>query len=199
MQTLRQPLSILNLAGKNGSATSMEMIQRQPELLQKEPSARRPAFPKRLFEGGKFVDPEKEAQLLLPEQAETRSQVLDAVHVQPLSMQKGRESVFSSLYDYIAGWLAQMKKRFAGNRRARARLTRAGERALEQLRYLSALCDATSCRGNEEVLAAESAFGEAYYEIMTLSANLEKMSQAEEEHHVRRYCRHMAKVMQAAD
>ena len=193
------PFRILNLAGKNVPATSMEMIQRQPELLQKEPSARRPAFPKRLFEGGKFIDPEKEAQLLLPEQVAASSQVLDAVHVQPFSMQKGKESVLASLYDYLVGWLAHMKKRFAKNRRARARLTRAGERALEQLRYLSALCEATSCRGNEEVLLAESAFGEAYYEIMTLSANLEKMSQAEEGHHVRRYCRQMAKVIQAAD
>jgi hypothetical protein len=91
-----------------------------------------------------------------------------------------------------------VKRRLKG-RRARAKLTREGQEALEQLRYLAALCDATSCRTPEEILEAEAAFGEAYYEIMSLSANLQKMSEREQSHHLRRYSRHMSKLLSVAD
>lgn len=175
----------------------MEMIQGQPKLLEREPEQRKPSFPHHLFEEAKFVDPHREAQLLLPEQAITSALATFEIAQATTGRKRSQSSIFSSIYQYLAGWFATMHLKMGGRRRAKARLTRQGELALEQLRYLSQLCDATAQRSPEEVLVAESAFGEAYYEIMNLSANLQKMAQSEEDHHVRRYSKHMSRVLQA--
>ena len=111
----------------------------------------------------------------------------------------GSKHYFAALYEQVLAWISQVKRKFAKNARARARLTRQGERTLEQLRYLAQLCDATECRTPEEVLAAESAFGEAYFEIMRLSTELERMSKGEDGHHIKRYERHMASLLRALD
>ncbi|MEM4633866.1 MAG: hypothetical protein QW275_01805 [Candidatus Anstonellaceae archaeon] len=175
----------------------METFKEQPGLLEREPIQRKPQFPRKLFEE-KFVDPKKEAQLLLPEQeiasAFSTAEIAVSSHA---PKHERKETVFSNLYYYLLSLLSLLKRSLKRRRRARARLTPKGEMALEQLKYLALLCDATSHRSPEEVLMAESAFGEAYYEIMSLSSNLCKMSQKEEEHHIRRYCRHMSRILRA--
>ena len=108
-----------------------------------------------------------------------------------------RADVFKSAYALLSSWFATIKSRFGRRGRARARLTKEGQRALDQLRYLSLVCDAMDHRSPEEILSAEAAFGEAYYEILNLSANLEKMAEKEGEHHVQRYSRHMASLLQS--
>ena len=189
----------------------MEVPQRQlTEQQQVTPSpTRRPRFPSSLLEKeeSKFVDPAAEAAVILPQMAMSSAPIA----LQLEKMQGGAEelrgnlrkknAIASSVYallDIIAALFAKVKKRLKG-RRARTRLTKDGALALEQLRYLAALCDATSCRTPEEMLEAESAFGEAYYEIMNLSANLEKMSEREQSHHLRRYAKHMGRLLSVAD
>ena len=168
-----------------------------------EPSeVKRPRFPKDLLDKEGFVDPRVEASILAPQHSVAASQIVleaAALSGQMNGRKQQRESFFSSISEYLAAFLGWVKTKFRGNRRARARLTRQGEMALSQLQYLSALCDATSHRSPEEVLAAEAAFGEAYYEIMSLSANLEKMAEKEASHHLHRYSRHMAAVLRAVD
>lgn len=169
-----------------------------------EPSeVKKPRFPKDLLDREGFVDPKVEASILAPQQAVASAQIVleaEALSREMNGKKSPRESTFFiSLKSYLASFLAWVQKRFKGSRRARARLTKQGEAALEQLKYLSALCDATSHRSPEEVLAAESAFGEAYYEIMNLSANLEKMAEKEASYHLHRYSRHMASVLAAVD
>lgn len=169
-----------------------------------EPSSvKKPRFPKDLLDKeSAFVDPKVEASILLPQQSVASAQIVleaEALSRQINGKRQSRESFFVSIYAYLASFLNWMQRKFKGSRRARARLTRQGESALEQLKYLSALCDATSHRSPEEVLAAEAAFGEAYYEIMSLSANLEKMAEKEASHHLHRYSKHMASVLSAVD
>lgn len=179
----------------------MEVIQKAPELVQPV-SLRRPSFPKKLFDDeGKFVDPAREATLLVPERtvASSLATFEIAQATATARTQKERTRIFHSFVEYLFSLFASLQKRLGRNRRSRARMTAMGYQTLEQLRYLSLLCDATSARTPEEVLEAESAFGEAYYEIMQLSSNLEKMAQREEPHHVRRYAGHMGKVLRAAD
>lgn len=190
----------------------MANIQRQAEPLQQElipsPSPiRRPRFPKQLLlEKEKFVDPSSEAAIILPQQQVASAPiVLELEKLMPAQRMaenaQKKNALVSSIYallDILASLFAKVKRRLKG-RRARARLTREGQEALEQLRYLAALCDATSCRTPEEILEAEAAFGTAYYEIMNLSANLQKMSEREQSHHMRRYASHMGKLLSVAD
>jgi hypothetical protein len=180
----------------------MESMMRQPELVQ-PPSVRRPAFPKKLLdESDKFIDPFREASLILPQQAlSVSSALLLEVQTAPdFRQQETRKaSMVFTLIEQLSAWLSWVKKKFRGSRRQRARLTAKGELALEQLRYLSLLCDATECRTPDEALAAESAFGEAYFEIKSLSSNLVRMSQKEEENHFRHYSRHMSSILRALD
>jgi hypothetical protein len=205
----------------------MQSVQRQQELVSSPPvrrlktsaafanepllksdfsepsSVKKPRFPKDLLDRESFVDPHVEASILAPQQSVASAQIVleaEALSKEMNGKKQPRESsFFVSLHSYLASFLAWVQKRFRGSRRARARLTKQGEVALEQLKYLSALCDATTHRTPEEVLAAESAFGEAYYEIMNLSANLEKMAEKEASHHLHRYSRHMASVLAAVD
>lgn len=181
----------------------MASIQGLFEPLQQEVSPsplRRPRFPKQLLlEKEKFVDPASEAAIILPQQQVASAPIVLELEkqVELRSITQKRNAVASSIYmllDFFAVFFAKLKKRLKG-RRARAKLTREGQSALDQLRYLAALCDATSCRTPEEILEAEAAFGEAYYEIMNLSANLEKMSEREQSHHLRRYSKHMGKLL----
>ncbi len=181
-----------------------EMIVRglsEPKQASRQSIARRLKLSPKLLEDERFIDPAREAELLLPQlqvsqqllieaQAEKAGQAADKVR---------RQSLLSTIYDQVASWLAWVKLKFRGNRRARQRLTREGKRALEQLRYLSLLCDATEARTPDEVLSSESAFGTAYYEIMNLSANLLRMSQQEQEHHIRHYQRHLSAILRATD
>ena len=171
------------------------------QLRQEKRAIRRPKFPSALLERekDKFIDPAAEAAVLLPEKTSVMAPISLALEV-PLQTENtrvDRQNPVSALYELLASWWAAIKKRFARRIRGRARLTRQGKQALEQLRYISLLCDATEARTPEEILEAEGAFGEAYFEIMTLSSNLERMAQKEEEHHVRRYGRHMAALLQA--
>lgn len=189
----------------------MESFQRQPELVAKPKLERKPRFPQQdiLHSGRKediFIDPAAEAALILPHSGFSSSHAVIDAQV-ALSMfdarraqeKSGSRVFFSSLYEHVLAWLSQVKKRFAKNSRMKARMTRHGERTLEQLRYLSQLCDATECRTPEEVLAAESAFGAAYFEIMRLSSELERMSAKEDGHHLKRYERHMSSLLRALD
>ena len=183
----------------------MEVPQRQLEQpRQQEPSiVRRPRFPKSLLVKDKFVDPYAEAAIILPQQNVASSPIV--LELEKLSSQgqevrasvQKKNAVATSIYvllDFFAAFFAKLKKRLRG-KRARARITRQGQTALDQLRYLAALCDATTLRTPDEVLAAEAAFGEAYYDIMNLSANLEKMSEREQSHHLRKYSGHMSKLL----
>ena len=180
----------------------MEIVQGQPRQLREPSPVRRPSFPKSLLEERKFIDPELEVQrkLIVSEQT-TSSPAISLEMAQSPRMRRAekRESLFTSMYEYLFAVISQLQRKFGKSRRARARLTKLGSATLEQLRYLSLLCDASEYRTPEEVLAAESAFGEAYYEVMTLSGNLEKMTEKESEHHLRNYMRQMSKVLNAAD
>ena len=188
----------------------MEVPQRQLEqpITEAKPSARRPRFSASLLEKetSKFIDPAAEAAIVLPQREVASSPI--AIELEKLSPQQEvraavqKQSALSSsiyvLLDFLAAIFAKVKKRLKG-RKARQKLTKDGKQALEQLRYLAALCDATSCRTPDEILEAESAFGEAYYEIMNLSANLERMSEKEQSHHLRRYAKHMSRLLSVAD
>ncbi|MCX6772130.1 MAG: hypothetical protein NTX79_08860 [Candidatus Micrarchaeota archaeon] len=187
----------------------MEMIsspqramQQQLEL-EREPSAvRKPKFPRTpLDREDAFIDPLREAKLLLPEQTVASTNVMfesaiAAMRAQPSAR---RENIFTSIYEYLLAIFTTARKRLRGSARQKARLTAQGEEALAQLRYLAMLCDATDCRTPDEVLAAEGAFGEAYHEILSLSSNLLKMSEKEQEHHLNHYKRHFSSFLRSTD
>ena len=180
----------------------METVLRQPSQLEQPSPVRRPKFPKSLMEDRKFVDPFQEAQRTLLVSEQTTISPIISLEISQATAQKRAmksESFFSTIYAYLSMAIAHLKRKFGKNRRARARLTKLGGEVLTQLQYLSLLCEATSCGTPDEALAAQSAFGEAYYEIMTLSANLEKMTEREGEHHLRNYSRQMTKILNAAD
>ena len=162
-------------------------------------------FKRSLLEKESFVDPAAEMRLLVPEKTVVGSLSSQLVFEQVLEGPKfaenrkasrKSEAFIYSVYEHLLALFDMVKKKLKG-RRAKQALTRKGGETLEQLRYLALLCDATECRTPEEALAADSAFGEAYYEIKTLSSNLEKMREEEQEHHVERYSRHMAKLLSA--
>ena len=161
----------------------------------------RPRFPQSLLENeeSRFVDPRKEATLMLPENSVSFIPIQIALEAQSMQTEQTivRKDVFQSLYRMLTGWFAALKTRMSKRARRRARLTKGGQRALDQLRYLSLLCDASEHRSPEEILSAEAAFGEAYYEILNLSSNLERMAQKEDDHHVQRYSRHMASLLRS--
>jgi len=220
----------LNLPSKYLNATSMEMIssparaiqqqleeQREPKQASSgrkraawregfgpEPAdvERRPHFPRAPLEReDAFIDPMREAQLLLPEQTVASTNImfdtaLAVVRRQPSSRDG---NVFTSIYEYLLAIFASAKKRLRGSARQKARMTARGEEALEQLRYLAMLCDASECRTPEEVLAAEGAFGEAYHEILSLSSNLARMSEQEQSHHVHHYKKNFSSILRSTD
>ena len=163
---------------------------------------RRPHFPRAPLEReDAFIDPLREAQLLLPEQTVASTNImfdtaLAVVRKQPSSREG---SIFTSLYEYLLAMFASAKKRLRGSARQKARMTARGEEALEQLRYLALLCDASECRTPEEVLMAEGAFGEAYHEILSLSSNLARMSEQEQSHHVHHYKKHFSSILRSTD
>lgn len=172
---------------------------RQLEL-EREPQ-KKPRFPQQLLEKeeSRFIDPKAEAAVMLPELSVSLAPAqlaLDTMRV-PKRKERNSEGVFASVYDYLLSLFNSIKKSFTKKSRQRARLTMQGERALEQLRYLALLCDATEERSPEEILSAEAAFGAAYYEILNLSANLERMAQPEQEHHTARYSRHMSALLKS--
>jgi len=178
-------------------------LRRQPELERQQLAIRKQRLSPKLLDDSRFIDPAAEAALVLPQQALAQplfspSQAAPSIFSQPQApLQK--PSLLAALYSQLAAFLSWLKTAFKKSRRERARLTKAGKAALEQLRYLSLLCEATEVRTPEEALAAESAFGEAYYEIMQLSANLMRMSEREQEHHHRRYAKHIASILRALD
>lgn len=179
----------------------MQEIIREPKLASRQSIARRPKFAPKLLDDERFIDPAREAQLLLPQQQVSQQLIMEAqaAKASKFSAKVRQQSLLYAIYEQVASWLSSLKLKFRGNRRARQRLTREGERALEQLRYLSLLCDATEARTPDEVLSSESAFGTAYYEIMSLSANLLRMSQKEQAHHIKHYQRHMSAILRATD
>ncbi|MFA6907534.1 MAG: hypothetical protein WC263_01785 [Candidatus Micrarchaeia archaeon] len=177
-------------------------VQQQIEL-EREPSAvHKPKFPRTpLDREDAYIDPLREAQLLVPEQTVASTNVmfdtaLAMVRKQPPAQ---REGIFTSIYEYLLAMFANAKKRLRGNARQKARLTAQGEEALSQLRYLAMLCDASECRTPDEVLAAEGAFGEAYHEILNLSSNLMKMSEKEQPHHLNHYKKHFSSILRSTD
>jgi hypothetical protein len=169
---------------------------------------RRPTnkFKRDLLEKESFVDPAAEMRLLVPEKTVVANLSTQLIFEQSIIEEqkfaadrkapRKTGAFFYSVYEYLMALFSKVKRRLR-QRRAKAALTRKGEETLEQLRYLAMLCDATECRTPEEMLAAESAFGEAYYEIKTLSLNLERMREEEQAHHIERYSRHMAKLLSA--
>ncbi|MCX8197189.1 MAG: hypothetical protein N3G80_02645 [Candidatus Micrarchaeota archaeon] len=154
------------------------------QLMQPEPIEKRPQFPAvKRKEFGKllderFIDPKVEAAILPQEIGHAPIVVVQQ------QAAAAKKPLIQYLYEYISLIISTVKRRLS---RRRQRLTRRGAEALEQLKYLADLCEATSVREAEEVMAIESAFGQAYYEIMRLSEELAKMSQEEQEHHLRRY------------
>ena len=169
-----------------------------PEGMARKPFARG-RLSRKLLDDSRFIDPIREAELLLPQQQAASQLLIESRVTANMAAKSQKQSFLSALYDQLTAWLSFVKKKFRGSRRQRARLTSEGERALSQLRYLSLLCDASEARTPDEVLAAESAFGEAYYEIMGLSSNLIRMSQKEQDHHLKRYQRHMSAILRATD
>ncbi|MCX8195117.1 MAG: hypothetical protein N3G22_03375 [Candidatus Micrarchaeota archaeon] len=178
----------------------MEIAQKIPAQIQ-APPARRQRFSPKLLEDERFIDPAKEAAVILPKQEmlSTISVELQSPALQVEKRQLAQPSLFAILYEQILSWLNWLRAKFKGSKKERARLTRAGKRALEQLRYLALLCEATEIRTPDEALAADSAFGEAYYEIMRLSANLTSMKEQEREHHHEQYCRYMRRLLRASE
>jgi len=199
----------LNLNCKYTSATSMEMItsparaiQQQLERQREPEQVRKPKFPRAPLEReDAFIDPLREAQLLLPEQTVASTNIMFDTALSTIRTQSSarRENVFTSIYEYLLAVFTSAKKRIRGNARQRARLTLRGEEALSQLHYLAMLCDAMECRTPEEVLLAEGAFGEAYHEILNLSSNLMKMSEQEQAHHLHHYKKHFSSVLRSTD
>jgi len=197
----------------------MDMIQSPHARLEKPvASARRrnAKFSGALLEreGAKenFINPVQEAELILPEHnvnlapiaIEARGSVFAqeaAVSLPGMARKKARktEGLFTSVYEYLLFIFNNFKRMLYGSTRRRVKLTKKGEEALEQLRYLSLLCDATEYRTPDQILAIEAVFGEAYYEIMTLSGNLQRMSVSEQEHHVRNYSKQMEKLLKSTD
>ena len=199
----------------------MERVAGQQEPVQAASPVRRPKFPGeslierpegaqkraggkfRLLESeGKFVDPARESSIIMPEQAVFSSPIALESQLAPKYTEvtvAAKKTLASSLYEYLVSLLEIFRKSFRGSRRQRARMTRRGEEALSQLQYLAALCDATSCRTPDEIISAEAAFGEAYYEIMRLSTELEKMAQKEQAHHVHKYKHHMSSFLSSAE
>ena len=177
-------------------------MQQQLELEREPEEVHKPRFPRAPLEReDAYIDPLREAKLLLPEQTVASTNVmfdtaLATVRMQPAAEKQG---TFASIYDYLLSLFTTVKKRLRGNARQKARMTSRGEEALAQLRYLALLCDATECRTPEEILAAESAFGEAYHEILNLSANLERMAEKEQEHHLGHYKKHFSSVLRSTD
>jgi hypothetical protein len=183
-----------------GSEKPAPMMRNPQEATTKKlRPARRSRLSPKLLDDERFIDPAREAQLLLPQQQVSTQLQIEQRAPPALSAKERRQSFIATLYDQILTWLAWVKKKFKGGKRARQRLTAQGEQALEQLRYLSLLCDATEARTPEEVLAAESAFGEAYYEITSLSSNLTRMSQKEQGHHIARYQKYMSSILRATE
>ena len=199
----------LNLNCKYTNATSMEMItsptraiQQQLERQREPEQARKPKFPRAPLEReDAFIDPLREAQLLLPEQTVASTNIMFDTALLAVRTQSParRENVFTSIYEYLLAVFNSAKKRIRGNARQKARLTLRGEEALAQLHYLAMLCDAMECRTPEEVLLAEGAFGEAYHEILNLSSNLMKMSEQEQAHHLHHYKKHFSSVLRSTD
>jgi hypothetical protein len=174
-----------------------------PLEIEREPlQVRKPRFPRRPLEReDAFIDPLREAQLLLPEQTVASTNVMFDIVLATTRTQPSarRESLFTSIYEYLLAWFASAKKRIRGSARQKARLTARGEEALAQLRYLALLCDASECRTPDEMLVAEGAFGEAYHEILNLSSNLVMMSEQEQEHHLHHYRKHFSSVLRSTD
>ena len=178
-----------------------EMIVSEPRLASRPSSARRQKLAPKLLSDERFIDPAREAELLLPRRQLSSQLVIEfqaASNTGKLQAKMRQQSFIATLYEQLLSWLSWVKRKFKGSRKARRRLTAQGEAALDQLRYLSLLCDATEARTPDEALAAQSAFGEAYYEIMSLSSNLLRMSQKEQEHHLKRYQHHLSSVLRAS-
>jgi len=177
-------------------------MQQQLELEREPAAVHKPKFPRTPLEReDAYIDPLREAQLLVPEQTVASTNImfdtaLAAVRAQPQSRKGG---VFASIYEYLLAMFTSAKRRIRGNARQKARLTAQGDAALQQLRYLAMLCDATECRTPDEILAAEGAFGEAYHEILCLSSNLSRMSEQEQAHHVGHYRKHFSSVLRSTD
>jgi|GEM_PF-894949 len=199
----------LNLHCKYEYATSMEMIssparamQQQLELEREPKEVHKPKFPRTPLEReDAYIDPLREAKLLLPEQTVASTNIMFDTALATVRAQSSAQKTgtFASIYDYLLSLFTSMKKRLRGSARQKARLTMRGEEALAQLRYLSLLCDASECRTPEEVLLAEGAFGEAYHEILNLSSNLEKMAEREQDHHIHHYKKHFSSVLRSTD
>lgn len=178
-------------------------VSQQQLQVEREPSQiRKPKFPRTPLEReDAYIDPLREAKLLMPEQTVASSTIMLENALATVSRQSTlqKQGAFASIYDYLLSLFNSVKKRIRGNARCKARLTARGEEALGQLRYLSLLCNATDCRTPEEVLVAEGAFGEAYHEILSLSANLERMAEKEQEHHLHHYKKHFSSVLRSTD
>lgn len=161
----------------------------KPTQVQKDYFQRKPKFPDKLFDE-RFVDPKQEfEQVLLPSQFDTIEITAN------FETTTKRKSTFANFSYYISSLVSFINKIF--RKRKEKALTKKGKMALEQLRYLALLCEATSYRSDEEILAAESAFGQAYYEIMEISSKLHKMSKTEEDYHIKKYMQHMSKILKA--
>ncbi|MFA6328906.1 MAG: hypothetical protein WCY41_05660 [Candidatus Micrarchaeia archaeon] len=177
-------------------------VQQQLEE-QREPEAiRKPKFPRAPLEReDAFIDPLREAKLLLPEQTVASTNIMfdTALAAMRTQSKTQKQGAFTSIYEYLLSLFTSAKRRLRGNARQKARLTARGEEALSQLKYLAMLCDASECRTPEEVLVAEGAFGEAYHEILNLSSNLSKMSEQEQSHHLEHYRKHFSSVLRSTD
>ena len=204
----RAAFRYINIACKYLPATSMD-VKMSAQVVQQASSPdpiRRSHFKKDLLEKESFVDPVAEMKLLVPEKTVVANLSNQLVFEQQISEEqrfaasrknaRKADAFFYGIYEQLLALFEKVKRRLRG-RRAKEQITRKGEETLDQLRYLALLCDATEWRTPEEVLAAESAFGEAYYEIKTLSKNLEKMREEEQAHHIERYSKHMAKLLSA--
>ena len=177
-------------------------VQQQVDAEREPKEIRKPHFPRAPLEReDAYIDPLREAKLLLPEQTVSSTSALFDAALSTMARQPKTQKAgaFTSIYEYLLSLFATVRRSLRGSARQKARLTMQGEEALSQLRYLALLCDASECRTPEEVLAAEGAFGEAYQEILSLSSNLVKMSESEQGHHLHHYRKHFSSVLRSTD
>ncbi|MEM4554412.1 MAG: hypothetical protein QXT25_01000 [Candidatus Anstonellaceae archaeon] len=170
----------------------MEQIFQEPQPILKKPEGpverRRHQFGRLMDE--RFVDPKAEALLIVPQ--ETYAPIVVDLTVQRQTETK--MTILHQIYYYLVMLFSAIRKRLTA--RKRLKLTKKGREALEQLKYLADLCEATSIASQDEI-TSDAAFGEAYYEIMRLSYELAKMSQSEQEHHMRRYLQHFRRFVKS--
>ena len=162
-----------------------------PDPIQKQQEEKQLAVPttrfssKYFFPGQKYTEasefsPKPAQQNISTNSSELFSTTLLAQQTILPSPQKS-ESAISNIaarakmrfYDLFSLLLLLFSSKYAQRRRQ-------GALALKQLKYLAALCSATSSFTNEEAILFEAAFGEAYYNVLQQAKTPHKESEEQQ-------------------